>query len=168
MKSRVCRVCAISRVLCNVCEDNLAKGIISDLEISTAKELYEAESKFKELQDKSLDYVAETENGDVYVFISSQGYLNPSLILSLSDFLSKKMKRNVKIVEKNKDIKHLMSQFFYPYKVLSVNEIWSPDGSHEYTVKLSRVDLKKSLTKLASMERILSNLLSSNVRIITD
>ncbi len=168
MRARVCRVCAISGVLCNVCDDNLAKGIISDIEISVAKELYEAELSFRELQDISLEYVAEAEDGDVFVFVSSQGYLNPSLLLSLSNLLSKKMKKNVKIVEKSKDIKRLMSQFFYPYKVLSVNEVWSPDGSHEYNVRLTPVDLKRLISKLASMEKILSNLLSSNVRIITD
>lgn len=168
MKARVCRVCAISGIFCENCEEKLRSSIITEQEIEVAKILYEMEGKFKELHNISLESVAELSEEDLAVIIFSNEYLNPVFISTLSKALSNKIEKNVKVVEKTSDIKKFITQFLSPIKVLSINEVWAPDGSHEYAIRISYKESKKSLASKNDIERILSNLLSSNVRIILE
>lgn len=168
MKTRVCRVCALSGVFCEKCEEMINKGEVKDIELSIAKILYEVEGKFKELQNVFLEQVIELNDSELLVLISSSSYLNPSFIANISKFLSEKFMKKVRVVEKSKDVKRLANQILYPIKILSVNEVWSPDGSHEYAIRLSQVDSKRLYNKTDIIEKILSKLLSSNVRIVVD
>jgi len=168
MKARICKVCATSGVYCEQCDIKIKNSIVSPLEINVARHLYEAENKFKELQNVSLDFVGEIGDKTLIVVISSNEFLNPVFLASISKLLSNKVSKNVKIVEKSYDIKKLVNQVLYPARILSVNEVWSPDGTHEYSIRLTPMDVKKLEADIFDIEKLLSDLLSTKVRIVVE
>ena len=168
MKARICKVCATSGVYCEQCEYKIKNSIVSPIEISVARFLYEAEPRFRELQNASLDFVGEVGNNTLIVVLSSSEFLNPTFLSSISKLLSNKISKNVRIVEKSYDVKRFVNQVLYPARILSVNEIWTPDGSHEYAVRLSGAEIKRLGESIFELEQILSALLSSRVRIILE
>ncbi|MDT7892360.1 MAG: hypothetical protein RQ952_06480 [Thermoproteota archaeon] len=168
MKARICKVCALSGVFCEQCEYKVKNSIVNPIEVSIAKYLYESEGKFKELQNVNLELVEEISENHLIVVLSSNEYLNPAFLNAISKLLSNKTMKNVKVVEKSDDYKRFINQLFYPAKVMSINEVWSPDGSHEYAIRLNASEMKKLGNIALNIERILSNLLSSNVRIILE
>jgi len=168
MKARICKVCATSGVYCEQCDIKIKNSIVSPLEINVARYLYEAENKFKELQNVSLDFVGEIGDKTLIVVISSNEFLNPAFLASISKLLSNKVSKNVKIVEKSYDIKKLVNQVLYPARILSVNEVWSPDGTHEYSIRLTPMDVKKLEADIFDIEKLLSDLLSTKVRIVVE
>ncbi|HLI46849.1 MAG TPA: hypothetical protein VKU94_06630 [Geobacterales bacterium] len=168
MKARICKVCATSGVYCEQCEYKIKNSIVSPVEINIARFLYEAEPRFRELQNASLDFVGEIGKNTLIVVLSSNDFFNPAFLSSISKLLSNKISKNVRIVEKSNDVKRLVNQVMYPARVLSVNEVWAPDGTHEYAIRLSGGDAKRLGEDILELEHLLSDLLSSKVRIILE
>lgn len=165
MKARICKICAESGIFCEQCDYKIKQNIVSSREIEITRHMYEAETKFRELENVQVEYVTEIGNNLVLVLISSTTPLKPSFLSSLTKFLSEKTGRTIKLIEKTNDIKRMVSQILYPIKVLSINQIWSPDGSNEYSIKVSNFDLRKSAFDLSIIEKFLSDLLQSKTRI---
>jgi transcription antitermination factor NusA-like protein len=168
MKAKVCKVCALSNIFCSQCSEKFEKGILNSTEIEVAKYLYEIEEKFKEVKNINLEEVSSINNDNLLVIVSSPSLLNPLLVSSLSKYLSNKTGKNVKIVEKVKDVKKFVSQIFYPVKILSLNQVWSPEGSYEYNIRISKEEIIKLTIGIKEMEKVISKLLSTNVRITID
>ncbi|MFZ8848762.1 MAG: hypothetical protein ACO2OV_00775 [Thermoproteota archaeon] len=168
MKAKVCKVCALSNIFCSQCSEKFEKGILNSTEIEIAKYLYEIEEKFKEVKNINLEEVSSINNDNLLVIVSSPSLLNPLLVSSLSKYLSNKTGKNVKIVEKVKDVKKFVSQIFYPVKILSLNQVWSPEGSYEYNIRISKEEIIKLTIGIKEMEKVISKLLSTNVRITID
>jgi transcription antitermination factor NusA-like protein len=168
MKAKVCKVCALSNIFCSQCSEKFEKGILNSTEIEIAKYLYEIEEKFKEVKNINLEEVSSINNDNLLVIVSSPSLLNPLLVSSLSKYLSNKTGKNVKIVEKVKDVKKFVSQIFYPVKILSLNQVWSPEGSYEYNIRISKEEIIKLSIGIKEMEKVISKLLSTNVRITID
>jgi transcription antitermination factor NusA-like protein len=168
MKAKVCKVCALSNIFCSQCSEKFEKGILNSTEIEIAKYLYEIEEKFKEVKNINLEEVSSINNDNLLVIVSSPSLLNPLLVSSLSKYLSNKTGKNVKIVEKAKDVKKFVSQIFYPVKILSLNQVWSPEGSYEYNIRISKEEIIKLTIGIKEMEKVISKLLSTNVRITID
>jgi transcription antitermination factor NusA-like protein len=80
------------------------------------------------------------------------------LVFSLSKYLSNKTGKNVKIVEKVKDVKKFVSQIFYPAKILSLNQVWSPAGSYEYNIRISKEETIKLPISIKEMKKVISKL----------
>jgi|FaiFalFF_MnMetaG_3_1042247.scaffolds.fasta_scaffold00274_18 transcription antitermination factor NusA-like protein len=168
MKAKVCKVCALSNIFCSQCSEKFEKGILNSTEVEIAKYLYEIEEKFKEVKNINLEEVSSINNDNLLVIVSSPSLLNPLLVSSLSKYLSNKTGKNVKIVEKVKDVKKFVSQIFYPVKILSLNQVWSPEGSYEYNIRISKEEIIKLTIGIKEMEKVISKLLSTNVRITID
>ncbi|MDT7885791.1 MAG: hypothetical protein RQ968_00215 [Thermoproteota archaeon] len=168
MKAKVCKVCALSNIFCSQCSEKFEKGILNSTEVEVAKYLYEIEEKFKEVKNINLEEVSSINNDNLLVIVSSPSLLNPLLVSSLSKYLSNKTGKNVKIVEKVKDVKKFVSQIFYPVKILSLNQVWSPEGSYEYNIRISKEEIIKLTIGIKEMEKVISKLLSTNVRITID
>jgi transcription antitermination factor NusA-like protein len=168
MKAKVCKVCALSNIFCSQCSEKFEKGILNSTEIEIAKYLYEIEEKFKEVKNINLEEVSSINNDNLLVIVSSPSLLNPLLVSSLSKYLSNKTGKNVKIVEKVRDVKKFVSQIFYPVKILSLNQVWSPEGSYEYNIRISKEEIIKLTIGIKEMEKVISKLLSTNVRITID
>jgi hypothetical protein len=165
MKARICKICAESGIFCEQCDYKIKQRIVSMTEVEISRFMYEAESKFKELEYVQIEYVADVGNDLVLILISSPTMLKPSFLASLTKFVSEKSGKMIKIVEKTADIKRLVSQILYPIRVLSINQIWSPDGSYEFSVKVNSQDFKKSSINQSSIERVLTELLQFETRI---
>jgi transcription antitermination factor NusA-like protein len=168
MKAKVCKVCALSNIFCSQCSEKFEKGILNSTEVEIAKYLYEIEEKFKEVKNINLEEVSSINNDNLLVIVSSPSLLNPLLVSSLSKYLSNKSGKNVKIVEKVKDVKRFVSQIFYPVKISSLNQVWSPEGSYEYNIRISKEETIKLTIGIKEMEKVISKLLSTNVRITID
>jgi transcription antitermination factor NusA-like protein len=168
MKAKVCKVCALSNIFCSQCSEKFEKGILNSTEVEIAKHLYEIEEKFKEIKNINLEDVSIINNDNLLVIVSSPSILNPLLVSSLSKYLSNKSGKNVKIVEKVKDVKRFVSQIFYPVKISSLNQVWSPEGSYEYNIRISKEETIKLTIGIKEMEKVISKLLSTNVRITID
>jgi transcription antitermination factor NusA-like protein len=168
MKAKVCKVCALSNIFCSQCSEKFEKGILNSTEVEVAKYLYEIEEKFKEVKNINLEEVSSINNDNLLVIVSSPSLLNPLLVSSLSKYLSNKTGKNVKIVEKVKDVKKFVAQIFYPVKILSLNQVWSPEGSYEYNIRISKEEIIKLTIGIKEMEKVISKLLSTNVRITID
>lgn len=167
MKAKICKVCSLSGIYCDSCEEKVSKGIISSTEIEISKSLYEIEEKFKELKNVSLDIVCEIDEKNVVILITSP-ISNPLFLATLSKFLSSKIGKNVKVIENTSDMKKLFSQFFAPVRVISITQIWLPGNNYEYSVRISKNDLKKIPADIKKIEHALTNLISSKIRIVSE
>ena len=168
MKAKICKVCALSNIFCSQCLEKFEKGILNPMEVEIAKYLYEVEEKYKEIKNISLEEVSGVANDNLIVVVTSPQTLNPLLVATLSKYLSNKSGKNVKIVEKTKDIKRFISQIFYPAKISSLNQVWLPEGSYEYNIKINKEEALKLNIDIKEIEKVISKFLSTNVRITID
>jgi len=167
MKGRICKICAESGIFCEQCDFKIKQGLISSTEIEISKLMYELENKFKDLEHVQIEFVSEVDSSNIFVIITSDSSIKPSFIKFLSSYLGEKTHKNVKVIEKTNDMKRFISQILFPIRVLSINQIWSPDGSHECSIRVSNYDLKKNYINIAGLEKLLSNLLQYKTRIQT-
>jgi len=168
MKAKVCKVCALSNIFCSQCLEKFEKGILNPMEVEIAKYLYEIEEKYKEIKNISLEEVIGVANDNLIVVITFPYPLNPLLVTTLSKYLSNKSGKNVKIVEKTRDIKRFISQIFYPAKISSLTQVWLPEGSYEYNIKINKEEALKLNIDIKEMEKVISKFLSTNLRITVD
>jgi len=84
----------------------------------------------------------------------------------VSKALQEKLKvKTVRIVEKVNDLKASASQLLSPARVLGVNTLWLPDGTVQYVVRVAKNEKRFLPSGTTELERALSKLYSTTVKI---
>ena len=168
MKANVCRVCAITGILCPSCSKKYAHGVLTDLDIRVAKEMYLLEEKRSEIGKMEMvkAYNVKTRSGReaIVVIVRYPSLLDAHFLRSLSKSLSSKLKKPVKIVQDLGEFRKTVSQLVHPARVVSVSTVWLPDGTTEYDVFISRKDLNRMFIDVDSIKRVAKNLTGRYVR----
>ncbi len=168
MKAPVCRVCAITGVLCPSCSEKYRRGVLTDLDIEVAKHMFELEPRYQGLKDLEMvkSYQVKTRGGRdaVLVIVRHPSRLDPLFLQSLSKQLSNRLKRPARVVQESKDMRRLVSQIINPARVISVSTVWLPDGSIEYDVIVGRRDSNRMFLSLESVKSVLYEIVGQRVR----
>jgi len=166
MKLPICYFCARTKILCSTCQRKLDNGEISQLDVDISHELVMLkEKKYPEL-DK-IDFIKAIKIQNItLILVQGLKSVDKSLVNRVSKDLEKMGYGRVRIIEKERDVKLLVEQVIFPSRVLGVNILWLPDGSSEYTVRISHRDARRMPIKKETAEEILSQLLGKYVRIM--
>jgi len=165
MKLPICYFCAKTKMLCPIDQKKLERGEISQLDVDISHELVMLKEKsFPELDKIEFIKSIRIQNITI-ILVRGMKEIEKSLI-KISRELEKRGYGKVRFVEREKDIKFMVEQVIFPSRVLGVNILWLPDGSSEYTVRISHRDARRMPMKKDQAEEVLSKLLGKYVRII--
>lgn len=168
MKANVCRICAITGILCTSCSEKHARGVLTDLDIKVAREMYLLEDKRPEIGKMEMikAYNVKTRNGReaIVVIVRHPSFLDTHFLRALSRDLSSRLKRPVKVVQDLGEFRKTVSQLVHPARVVSVSTVWLPDGTTEYDVFISRKDLNRMFIDVDSIKKVAKNLTGRYVR----
>ena len=151
MKTPFCNFCIKSGILCERCLNKIKSGELSDIDIRIAKLLLKLEDKYPVLQ--KITYHNSYEVDDILAIVMGSGDLR--LFFSgggrLMREISENVRKKIRIVEKEGDVRVFLEDLFAPAKITAINKIWLPDGSTETRVILSgnarRLPLKAKVAK---------------------
>lgn len=139
MKTPICSSCASSRNLCPTCQEKLASGALSRLELDLAFTLCELR-RYHNLQE--AEFHAAFDVGPVVVILTtgSVGLLVGKRGRVVSE-LSKMLGKKVRIVKTTGDARQSISDLIAPSRLVSINTVFS-SGKKFMHVKVSRVGSK--------------------------
>jgi len=163
-------ICVRTGVLCPRCRRLVESGAVSEFEINVMKNLIELEENDPEFRQflNDFTYIKAYKYGDALLilgeFVSKQ---DQRILQRLAKALGEKLDMKVRIVSvaSKKDIKSLVSQLIFPARVLGVNIIWLPDGSHQYIIRIPRTDLRYMPLSTDSIEKFIEAVSGENVKI---
>lgn len=168
LKGPVCKVCAMTGVLCQVDEEKYRNGLVSDDDINLTKNLFLIEHQYPELKDLTFlkSYrVKSRDGGEVIIaMVSHPQSLNNLFLSALSKQLTNKMGVDVRVVEYSKNIKKMVSQIFDPAQVYGVSIVWLPDGSIEYDVIIHKRELKRVTIDLEDLRKVFKDMVNESIR----
>ncbi|WP_126449768.1 transcription elongation factor NusA [Sulfodiicoccus acidiphilus] len=166
MKIPLDSVCVRSGLLCDRCQGLVDSGDVDSGEVEIMRVLLELEeSQFRELKDSV--YHRAIRIGHLLVLVVTSGpNMTQSRWVKVSKALQEKLKvKTVRIVEKVNDLKASASQLLSPARVLGVNTLWLPDGTVQYVVRVSKNERRYLPSGTLELERALSKLYSTTVKI---
>jgi len=166
MKAPLCKICVTTGVFCVNCDNKIKNEDITPSIIDVLKYLYISEEKFKELTNVMVENIFEIDQNEILIVLDSKTPLDNLLIYSLSKYLSSKLSKEIKIINKRDNFKKLIPQVLYPMKILSINQVWIPDGSQEIVIKVSKPEYLKLGLKINKLEQLISKITLSKIRII--
>jgi transcription antitermination factor NusA-like protein len=142
LKTPICTFDAKTGILCNVCENKLESGEITESDVKGSIILTKLAQKNSQLDKMTLINSKEIDDEVVLIFKSSDVRLirsNPSLY----DLIRQSFEKNVWIVESNSNDRRFLENLFFPVRIDNINFIWLPDGH-----KLTRVIINKKINNL--------------------
>ena len=142
MKFPICTFCLKTGVLCVRCQEKLARGEVTELDLRVAKVFLELENRFPILKDIQYHKAFQHDNFTV-ILISGAGNTLKPLWLRIARALGEKLGGEVRIVEKTSNLKLLVEQVITPCRLLGVNTLWLPDGTEENTIRVPRFDRRR-------------------------
>jgi len=165
VKFPICTFCLKTGVLCARCQEKLARGEITELDLRVAKAFLELESKFSILKGIQYHKAIQHDNFTV-VLISGAGSTLRPLWLRIARALGEKLESEVRVVEKTSNLKLLVEQIIAPCRLLGVNTLWLPDGTEENTIRVPRFDRRRLPAKQEVLEHIIKEITGKNVRFV--
>jgi len=151
-------ICVKSGILCPRCRRLIESGQVQPFEVDIMKvllELEENDPNFRFLRD-AVYVKSYTLNGLTVLTLDLHDDVNPQLLIKLARTLSEKIKSKVRVVRRTNDLKLMIAQIIAPARVQGVNMVWSPDGTVQYVVRISRYDAKFLPTKIENIEQLLN------------
>lgn len=169
MKTAICAFCAQTGMLCKDCQTKLNNGEISDTDITIAKIAVEFEKKYPNASKVSI--LQTIERPKFVLLIVTPGSIR-FLTGGSADFdkqLERAINKNVKLMEKSKNLRKVVDSLFSPALVSGINTIFVPVRSpkpgqasvEEDTIVILSFEEKE---KLPASEKELIEL----VKLITD
>jgi len=165
-KMPICKICAISGVLCGACTENVETGKITSLDIEYTKELIELEKKFKVLEE--ITFTKASEIADMVVLQVGKGDLtriSGQRGKILRELEKSYPEKRFRFIEKTKDIKKVLENLVAPARILGINQIYLPTGETESKVRIYRSDQKKLPASIEILEDIVYSLTNEHIRI---
>lgn len=127
MKIPICTFDAKTGILCPKCESKLKAGHISKSDVEASMKLVNFVSKHPELDGLSLNRAYEVNGSTVLVLGSTNVSMRrePSWKRKLEEVFGKK----VWLLEGDSSDRKILEDLLFPIKILTVNQVWLPDGS---------------------------------------
>ncbi len=163
MEYPICEICLKTGILCSGCEEKLAKGEITRLEVELATILYRLEKKHKTLSE--INRVKTLEENDLVVLITEEGKAGVLIGKGgkIAKIISKKLKRKIRVVEDTKDYRRIAQDLLAPARVIGVNIVYPPNESSKFKVLVAKQDITKLPASITTLERLLAKLLGKEV-----
>jgi transcription antitermination factor NusA-like protein len=145
LKTPICTFDAKTGILCNMCENKLAAGQITNSDVESSIVLTKLSLKNPEIDKMTLIASKEIDN-EVILFFKSSDFRTIRSNTKLIELIRQGFKKNIWIVESDSNDRRFLENLFYPIRIDNFNFIWLPDGH-----KLTRVVIDK---KINSIEKI--------------
>jgi transcription antitermination factor NusA-like protein len=129
--------CVKSGILCRRCEEKLAKGQITELDLKVIQKMVELEKANPVLED--VTYHRAVEADDLMAILVDKKDL-PRLLgggAKVVRDLGETFGKRVKLISYGGDDREFLEDLFSPLSILTINTIWIPDGSTETKVILT-------------------------------
>jgi transcription antitermination factor NusA-like protein len=129
--------CVKSGILCRRCEEKLAKGQITALDLKVIQKMVELEKANPVLED--VTYHRAVEADDMMAILVDKRDL-PRLLgggAKVVRDLGETFGKRVKLISYGGDDREFLEDLFSPLSILTINTIWIPDGSTETKVILT-------------------------------
>ncbi len=129
--------CVKSGILCRRCEEKLAKGQITELDLKVIQKMVELEKANPVLED--VTYHRTVEADDLMAILVDKKDL-PKLLgggARIVRDLGETFGKHVKLISYGGDDREFLEDLFSPLSILTINTIWIPDGSTETKVILT-------------------------------
>lgn len=128
MKLPICSFDAKTGVLCPICEEKLAKGLISKTDVEVSMKLVKLAPDHPSLDKITLKRAIDLGNAMVLV-VGSSDLARLRGERGLYTALRKSLGKRVWAVEEDASDRRLLEELVYPAKIASMNVIWLPDGT---------------------------------------
>ncbi len=138
LKTPICTFDAKTGILCNLCENKLGSGQITQSDVEASIVLSRLAQKNSLVNKMTLISAREIEREQVLLLKNTDVRLIRSND-SLSELINKGFGKEVWILESDSNDRRFLDNLFYPMHLESVNLVWLPDGS-----KLTRIVIEKS------------------------
>lgn len=148
LKTPICTFDAKTGILCNLCENKLELGQITQFDVEGSIILSKLAQKNTEVNKMTLVSANEIGNEQILIMKNSDVRSIRSNT-NLSNAINNAFGRNVWVVESDSNDRRFLENLFHPLHLESVNLVWLPDGS-----KLTRVALNKSDIKSIQESRL--------------
>jgi hypothetical protein len=128
MRAPICSFCAKTGTLCPEDSRKLKNEQISDLDIKTSVKLTKLAEKDKIIDKLTLVKSIESD-GNIVLLVGSG---NLKLLQSTPESINRinnVFDKRVWLFEADVTDRKLLEEAFYPLRILTVNEVWLPDGS---------------------------------------
>ncbi len=150
LKTPICTFDAKTGILCNMCENKLGSGQITNSDVEGSIILTKLAQKNLEIDKMTLIGSKEIDDETILVFKSSDVRTirsNEKLV----KIIQQSFKKNIWIVESDSNDRRFLENLFYPIRIDNINLLWLPDGH-----KLTRVILDKKTNEVK--EKTLENI----------
>jgi len=165
MKIPLDQVCVRSGTLCDRCQRMIDEGVVEEFEMKLMSNLLDIEDKeIKELKDSTYHKAFRADKLVILVVTSGAG-MTPTKWIRVARILQDRIRAKVRVMEKTTNIKVGASQLLSPARVLGVNTVWLPDGTVQHVVRISRSEKRLLPVSEEELEKILSKLYSTQIRI---
>ncbi len=159
----ICEICLKTGILCAGCEEKLAKGEITKLDVELSGILYRLENKYKTLAE--IKTIKTIDAGDLVVIITDEGKAGVLIGKGgkIVKTISNKLKRKVRVVEETKDYRRVAQDLLAPVRVVGINIVYPPKEEPKFKVLIAKQDLPKLPSDITTLEKILSKMIGKNV-----
>jgi len=137
LKTPICTFDAKTGILCNLCENKLESGEITQADVDSSIILSKLAQKDPLVNKMTLVSAVEIEKELVLLLKNSDVRLIRSSD-NLSEKINKGFGKAVWIIESDSNDRRFLENLFHPLHLESVNFVWLPDGS-----KLTRIVIEK-------------------------
>jgi len=167
MKIPLDYICIKSGVLCPRCRRLIESGQVQQYEVDVIKHLIELEEhdpSFKFLKEATYvkSYVVD---GFLVLMIDLLDDVGTQSLIKLARALGERLGMKVRVVRRTNDMKMVIAQILAPARIQGLNTVWSPDGSVQYVVRISRHDARSLPISIEDLEKLLNEIFNEAFRI---
>ncbi len=142
MKTPICTFDAKTGILCNMCENKLDSGQITNSDVEGSIVLTKLALKNSDIDKLTLMGSREIDD-DVILFFKSSDVRAIRSNVKLIDLIHQAFNKNIWIVESDSNDRRFLENLFYPIRIDNINFVWLPDGQ-----KLTRVVMSKKINNM--------------------
>lgn len=128
MKLPICNFDAKAGILCPKCNAKLKSGHITQADVDVSIKLIKLASQIPEL-DKIFLVRAHEVDGSIVMVLNSGDVASLRRDNALMKKIEQAMGNKMWLVDAQATDRKLLDDLFYPVRILSVNQVWLPDGS---------------------------------------
>jgi len=160
MSLPICDVCAKTGILCNVCEQKLAEGKVTPLDVELSKILYE-------FGEGEIEFTKAIETSDNIIILAPKESLGKIIGRSGATIrvISRKLGKQVRVVGSG-ELKEMIHDLTSPARVLGINKVFMPDGSVFQRIRIALKDKAKLRLNPEDIETLISSLSIDSVEIV--
>ena len=142
MKTPICTFDAKTGILCNMCENKLDSGQITNSDVEGSIVLTKLALNNSDIDKLTLMSSRDIED-DVILFFKSSDVRAIRSNVKLIDLIHQAFNKNIWIVESDSNDRRFLENLFYPIRIDNINFVWLPDGQ-----KLTRVVMSKKINNM--------------------